>query len=211
MKLSIRKRLLISALFIICLTPWWTAPGFSQVLFSGPESWQAHIQLEFSPATLAREPDLDQKLHRIIASQAARQGAAYRLTRQDPSLGGRSYTLSLEGAGGLSQLKKMLALAADPTRLPGDGPMVLELSGSIGPGESLPLSLESNPSTGFIWEITALDPQRIRLREGKSLRAKSPLLGAPMTQTIQLEGLDEGETTLQFTYRRSWLPDQPPV
>lgn len=211
MKVSINKWLVISAYLFVCFPPWWASSGFSQVLFSGPESWQAHIQLEFSPDILSREPDLDQKLNLIFASQAARQGAAYLLTRQEPSPGGRSYTLSLEGAGGLNQLKKMLALAADPTQLPGDGPMVLELSGSIGPGESLPLSLESNPSTGFIWEITALDAQRVRLREEKSLRAKSPLLGAPMTQTIDLEGLGEGETTLQFTYRRPWLPDQPPI
>ncbi|MBI5584563.1 MAG: protease inhibitor I42 family protein [Deltaproteobacteria bacterium] len=196
-------------LLLILLGPWGGADVFGPVVFSRPENWQAQIHLEFSPETLAREPELDQKLDRIFSRHIPPQGAVYRLSRHDPAPGGRGYTLSLAGTGGRDQLKKTLQVATDPTGLPGDGPMVLELSGPIGPGELLPLSLPANPSTGYIWEITAADPQKIVQREEGILRAKSLLLGAPLTQTIVLEGSGGGETTIQATYRRPWLIDQP--
>jgi C1A family cysteine protease len=199
------------ALFLILLNPWWHTAVFSQVVLLSPANWRAQVQMEFSPETLAREPELDQRLHKLFSSHTARQGAVYHLTRQDPTPGGGSFTLSLEGSGGLNQLKKMLSLAADPTILPGDGPMVLELSGPVRAGSSLPLTLEANPSTGFMWEITGIDPRMLWQRAEKALRAKSPLLGAPMTQTLFLEGRGDGESTVQITYRRPWLPDQTPA
>ncbi|MCU0578956.1 MAG: protease inhibitor I42 family protein [Desulfobacterota bacterium] len=205
----VKKIFFAGMLFLFLLTPWPGDRVYSQVFFSSPETWQARIQLEFGPGALVREPELDQKLRQALLQQAGRQGAAYHLAGQETPARGRSYVLSLEGSGGLDQLKKMLRLAADPTVLPGDGPLALELTGNIRSGEVLPLALASNPSTGFIWEITALDDQKIRRREGQALRAKSPLLGAPMTQTIVLEGWGDGETTVQITYRRPWLADQP--
>ncbi len=70
--------------------------------------------------------------------------------------------------------------------------------------------LESNPSTGFIWELTNANAQQV-LQQGEAVfEPKSDLLGASMSQIIYLEGMEEGEAAVQFTYRRPWLGDQVP-
>jgi predicted secreted protein len=92
-------------------------------------------------------------------------------------------------------------------------------------GEVLAISLESNPSTGYGWE---LDPAQLSIESLPLLRqtgseyqarevlrssaadAGQPLLGAPMTQVLRFEAVRAGETSLKLVYRRPW-EEAPPL
>jgi hypothetical protein len=72
-----------------------------------------------------------------------------------------TYTITLQGNEGLDQFRKVVYVVADPTIPLTDGPVALELIGRVKKGESIPVILESNPTTGFIWELTNADAQKV--------------------------------------------------
>ena len=87
--------------------------------------------------------------------------------------------------------------------------------------EVLVVSLESNPSTGYTWEIAPLQKQDepILHQRGDSgfeaqtrpLGAGGPILGAPTRQVLQFESSAAGQTELRLVYRRPWEKDVPPL
>jgi len=72
----------------------------------------------------------------------------------------------------------------------------------------LVVGLESNPSTGYGWQVEALDQRILRLA-GQTWISSSGLLGAPGTQEMRFVGVSEGEVTLVLAYRRPWEKAEP--
>jgi len=95
-------------------------------------------------------------------------------------------------------------------------------------GDTLVITLESNPSTGYGWEMKQPllsseslpvlrqigDEYQPRETLGPSSTegagAPLPLLGAPMTQVLRFEAMRAGQTSLDLVYRRPW-EDVPPL
>lgn len=92
-------------------------------------------------------------------------------------------------------------------------------------GEALVVSLESNPSTGYGWELdqaqlsieslpvlrqTGSEYQARQVLRSSSADPVQPLLGAPMTQVLRFEAVRAGETSLKLVYRRPW-EEVPPL
>jgi predicted secreted protein len=92
-------------------------------------------------------------------------------------------------------------------------------------GDALIISLESNPSTGYGWELdqaqlsieslpvlrqTGSEYQARQVLGSSAADAGQPLLGAPMTQVLRFEAVRAGETSLHLVYRRPW-EDVPPL
>ena len=92
-------------------------------------------------------------------------------------------------------------------------------------GQVLVISLESNPSTGYMWEVEEAD-KRILRQTGKiefepELHLPRPeprrgvgvpgLLGAPSKQILRFEAVSAGQTTLRLAYRRPWEKDVKPA
>ncbi len=80
--------------------------------------------------------------------------------------------------------------------------------------EALVITLEGNPSTGYIWETAgpAVQDQPLLRQVGESqfetkpglLGAGGPLLGAPAGQTLRFEAVAAGQAELRLVYHRPW-------
>ena len=90
-----------------------------------------------------------------------------------------------------------------------DGSLV-ELSA----GQALLVTLESNPTTGYSWEVSEVDDAVLRQMgepEFKEASAEGEqLVGAGGTQTFSFSSA-AGETTLTLVYRRPWEKDVDPL
>jgi len=97
------------------------------------------------------------------------------------------------------------------------GPIVTEpISGMIPKligaevGETFTISLESNPSTGYLWEAE-FDSEFLKLVDSKFVSEPTedgpPMVGAPGIQTFEFLALKQGQTRVTMIYKRP-LEDQ---
>jgi inhibitor of cysteine peptidase len=84
---------------------------------------------------------------------------------------------------------------------------------SMRPGEILTLTLESNPTTGYSWQVMELD-SAVLTQEGdpeyKQSSGAEGLVGAGGTETFRFKAVGSSETTLELGYTRPW-ESVPPV
>ena len=71
-------------------------------------------------------------------------------------------------------------------------------------GQTLEVSLEGNPTTGYGWEVAEVDETILRKLEQQDFQPESDLVGAPGIQTLRFEAVGKGQTTLKLVYRRPW-------
>ena len=98
-------------------------------------------------------------------------------------------------------------------------PIVVELANSgatatISTGDLLDARLESNPTTGYGWEVIEVDETILaRQEEPEYVEARGePLqvMGAGGWQVFHFKANQAGQTTLKMVYRRSWETDVEP-
>jgi len=70
----------------------------------------------------------------------------------------------------------------------------------------LVISLESNPTTGFGWELVELEDPILQLMgEAEFQPSESKeIVGAGGTEIFRIKVVGTGQTTLTLVYRRSW-------
>jgi inhibitor of cysteine peptidase len=75
-------------------------------------------------------------------------------------------------------------------------------------GEVLVVSLDSNPTTGYRWEVSEIDAAILQQKGDaeytSNATATPPVPGAGGKQTFRFDVVGTGETTLKLVYRRSW-------
>ena len=72
-------------------------------------------------------------------------------------------------------------------------------------GEVLVLSLKSNPSTGYGWQVRGLDSRILRRVDDAEWLPDVPgKLGAPGTQVLRFAGIGKGQARLDLVYARPW-------
>lgn len=81
-------------------------------------------------------------------------------------------------------------------------------------GETLLVTLDSNPTTGYSWQVTELD-ETVLKQKGEPEYKQSPgaqgLVGAGGTEIFRFEAVGKGTTMLTLVYARSWEKDVPPL
>ncbi len=82
-------------------------------------------------------------------------------------------------------------------------------------GQAVVVALESNPSTGYGWEVAQNDGGVLML-EGKPQFESvppqgTPLLGAGGTQTFRFKTVGSGTAELKLVYHRPWETNVPPL
>jgi inhibitor of cysteine peptidase len=79
-------------------------------------------------------------------------------------------------------------------------------------GEVITLTLESNPTTGYSWQIMDID-NVILVQDGDSEFTQASnsegLVGACGMETFRFEAIGVGEATLELGYMRPWESVQP--
>ncbi len=73
-------------------------------------------------------------------------------------------------------------------------------------GEELNLSLESNPTTGYMWNAS-FDPSMLEQVNYRYDPASPELIGGGGVETFTFKAVGVGETDLVMRYKRSWEPD----
>lgn len=71
-------------------------------------------------------------------------------------------------------------------------------------GERVSLELEGNPTTGYTWEVTAIDPAVLALAGEPDYESSSDAEGAGGTYTFLFDIVGAGETEVVLQYFPSW-------
>jgi len=74
-------------------------------------------------------------------------------------------------------------------------------------GETLTVRLESNPTTGFRWQVMEIDDSVLGQEgepEFKAAPGSGGLVGSGGEETIRFKALGTGKTTLTLGYLRPW-------
>jgi inhibitor of cysteine peptidase len=79
-------------------------------------------------------------------------------------------------------------------------------------GQTLVVTLEGNPTTGYSWEVEEpLDEQVLRQVGEAEFKAESEALGAGGVQILRFEAVNAGQITLKLVYHRPWEKDVEPL
>lgn len=78
-------------------------------------------------------------------------------------------------------------------------------------GDTLAVSLASNPTTGYEWEVLTIDPVILRF-DGKSYAGSFPAaVGSGGAETLCFTALAQGSTQLALMYHRPFETGIPPL
>jgi inhibitor of cysteine peptidase len=78
--------------------------------------------------------------------------------------------------------------------------------------EQFYITLSSNPSTGYEWQIASLsNPDVVEFVSSEYIAPASQLLGAEGKQVLTFNSLQEGNVTINLEYVRSWETGIPPA
>jgi inhibitor of cysteine peptidase len=83
---------------------------------------------------------------------------------------------------------------------------------TVRPGDIVTLTLASNPTTGYSWQVMEIDAA-ILVQDGDPEYKQTPgsegLVGAGGTETFRFKALSAGRTSLNLGYMRPWESVQP--
>ncbi len=79
-------------------------------------------------------------------------------------------------------------------------------------GQTLVVTLEGNPTTGYSWEAAEpLDEQVLQQAGEPEFTQESDLIGAGGVQILRFEAVNAGKFTLKLVYHRPWEKDVEPL
>ncbi len=79
-------------------------------------------------------------------------------------------------------------------------------------GQTLVVTLEGNPTTGYSWEVEEpLDEQVLRQVGEAEFEQESDLVGAGGVQILRFEAVNAGRFALKLVYHRPWEKDVEPL
>lgn len=79
-------------------------------------------------------------------------------------------------------------------------------------GEKIVLTLDSNPTTGYSWELAGpIDDKFIEFLNSEYMAPETKLVGAGGHEMWTFKALKKGKTTIVMKYVRPWEKDKPPA
>ena len=82
-------------------------------------------------------------------------------------------------------------------------------------GQTLVITLESNPSTGYMWEVVGLEESILRQMGEPEFKVSDPREppppGAGGWETWRFEAMTTGQTALKLVYHRPWEEGEDPL
>ncbi len=82
---------------------------------------------------------------------------------------------------------------------------------TLRPGDTLIVTLEGNPSTGYNWERAKTDEATVlkQIGDAEFQADRSDVVGGPGKIVLRFEAAAAGQTTLHLVYHRSWESEAP--
>ena len=78
-------------------------------------------------------------------------------------------------------------------------------------GQTLVVSLDAQPSTGYTWEVTEVDETILRQEGDPEFQPTSGGIGAPGVQIFRFKAITGGETDLRMIYHQPWVEGVEPL
>lgn len=113
-----------------------------------------------------------------------------------------TYRVTITGTGGLEQFRKTIFEDLQSQFNFLGGAILLQIQGRVTTGQLIPILLESNLSTGYLWELTGFDPAFLKREGSPVFEQKVSGIGAPARELIFLRAIADGETTITIQYRQ---------
>jgi len=79
-------------------------------------------------------------------------------------------------------------------------------------GDEVQITLDANPTTGYVWELTTLDTTRLEqlgLFDYNTDTEQQGLYGAPVKMTARFKAIAAGTATVTLVYRRPFETNAP--
>jgi inhibitor of cysteine peptidase len=104
----------------------------------------------------------------------------------------------------------------DSADLPTGSPILVDSNNNgqlvvLGKEQTLVVTLEANPTTGYTWEVAKIDDSILYLMGEAQFVPQSPDVGAGGTQTFRFQAMSAGRTNLSLVYHRPWEPEEAPL
>ena len=78
-------------------------------------------------------------------------------------------------------------------------------------GKSFTITLDSNPTTGYQWQIARqMDTGLVELIDSQYIAPETNLVGAPGKEEWHFRAIREGKAIISFDYVRPWEKDELP-
>jgi len=81
----------------------------------------------------------------------------------------------------------------------------------VASGDKITITLEGNPTTGYSWEVSAIDPAMVELVGEPDYKSDSKALGSGGVYTFTFKAAGAGTTNIKLVYHRSWEEDVEPA
>ncbi|MFA5335156.1 MAG: protease inhibitor I42 family protein [Candidatus Omnitrophota bacterium] len=78
-------------------------------------------------------------------------------------------------------------------------------------GNSILIELPGNPTTGYTWEVSSVDPSILHKLGDFKFSTNSNVIGSPGKMALRFRVVGEGRMTLALAYRRSWEKNVAPI
>ena len=75
--------------------------------------------------------------------------------------------------------------------------------------QTLVISLEGNPTTGYTWEVAEVDEAVLKQVGETEFKPDTGDVGSPGMQTLRFETVSSGKTDLELVHHRSWEDEEP--
>jgi len=194
-----------------------SAPIEISIIVRPDGTWEGEAHLSYSPSSAPSdlEGGLDAQVQQEAAAIWGGRGIRYSLEEtltdwDSPRIEGAiGYTFSLEGGDAREIVEATLGAGHIVERL--EGPVALELRGTVRAGQTLTITLPGNPSTGYSWGVAVLDGSALSQVNDVETYPVSKGLGAAARQVVRLSALKTGQASFRLDYQRPWLADLPPA
>ena len=127
-----------------------------------------------------------------------------------PINGGKGIAISLP-IGGRADVNPDPVFA---TKTVGEAKLGVDDNGrqvDIEEGQIVTIALESNPSTGYRWEVAELREDILRKVGETEFEVESIVPGTPGRETLRFKAVGTGQTTLRLVYHRAWQKGVDPL
>ena len=82
-------------------------------------------------------------------------------------------------------------------------------------GQTLSITLEANPTTGYTWEVVDAPGEQVMRQVGEiefvPNKQEPGIVGSGGVQIIRFECINAGQTVLELVYHRPWETDVEPL
>ena len=173
-------------------------------------TWQIEIKTAFTSDQI-NQPGWEENTRALQSALTTRlqSNGTHLDTQRAPSARGADFTFRADGKGTAAQFRRVAFDDLSPVGGLIGSPAVLTLEGAVKHGESVSLVLESNPSTGYSWDVSQLDAAVLQSAGAAQFQQKANMPGAPAKQTIKLNAAQDGAASLALIYRRPFEIEEP--